>query len=65
MKCNLSPLVFENANVTLHITNDPNYFSQFNTTISGVPFLIKPRLPDTLNLGIINNQQQLDLIKIK
>ncbi len=65
MKCNLSPLVFENANVTVHITNDPHYFSQVNTTISGVPFLIKPRLVDTLNLGILNNQQQLDLVKIK
>ncbi len=56
MKCNLSPLVFENANVTVHITNDPHYFSQVNTTTTGVPFLIKPRLADTLNLGILNNQ---------
>ncbi len=65
MKCNLSPLVFENANVTAHITNDQHYFSQVNTTTSGVPFLIKPRLPDLVNLGTINNQQQLDLVKIK
>jgi hypothetical protein len=57
--------VFENANVTVHITNDPNFFSQVNITSTGVPFLIKPRLADTLNLPTINNQQQLNLVKIK
>lgn len=64
LKCALSPLVFENANVTVHITNDMNYFLQVNTT-TGKPFLIKPRLPDTLDLTILNNQQTLNLNQIK
>ena len=32
MKCPLNHLVYENTQVTLHITNDINYFSQVNTT---------------------------------
>jgi len=38
MKCPLTHLVYENTVVTLHITNDINYFMQVNKTQSGVVF---------------------------
>jgi len=48
-------LVFENANVSLHITNDINYFHEVNFTLTGKFFKISPRLKDTLDLNVINN----------
>ena len=65
LRCPLSYLVLENTHVTLHITNDINYFKQVNRTSSGRPFTVRPRLEDTLDLSILNNQQQLNLAKIQ
>ena len=65
LKCPLTHLVHENTHVKLHITNDINYFKQVNRTSSGRPFTVRPRLEDTLDLSLLNNQQQLNLAKIQ
>ena len=55
LTCPLSHLLYENTHVTLHITNDINYFKQVNQTSSGRPFNVRPRLEDTLDLSVLNN----------
>jgi hypothetical protein len=56
--CPLTYLVYENTQLTLHVTNDLSLFRLVNQTASqggGKNFSVLSRLEDTLDLGKVNN----------